>query len=195
MRCSHLLAVAGSILAAAAAVAGREAGADGDAAGPAGTIGFTASQMGVPLAGSFGRFAADIDLDPEHPEAGSVKVGVEVGSVRSGAADADALLVGPDFLDAAAFPGASFEVHEFRRTGAGQYLATGTFTLKGRSRVLPVAFTASGGAQGPWFDGSFTISRLEFHVGQGQWADTSTLDDAVPVQFHLRGRRPQRPVS
>ncbi len=66
-----------------------------------------------------------------------------------------------------------------------QDVAKGTFTLKGKSAPQTVVFTTTSAPQGQWFDGSFTISRLAFGVGQGEWSDTSTLDDAVQIQFHI----------
>ncbi len=66
-----------------------------------------------------------------------------------------------------------------------QDVAKGTFTLKGKSAPQTVVFTTTSAPQGQWIDGSFTISRLAFGVGQGEWSDTSTLDDAVQIQFHI----------
>jgi len=174
------------------AVAAAGAVTSAPAAAAAGAIRFTASQMGVPLQGAFGNFVAEVDFDPGRPQAGAVRVRVAVGSVDAGANSANELLRGESFLDAAHYPQASFEAKEFHARGDGQYVATGAFTLKGRSVSVPVAFTTASGAGGRSFDGTFTVSRLFFQVGQGEWADTSTLDDAVQVQFHLVQDAPPR---
>ncbi len=150
-----------------------------------GTIRFAASQSGVALTGDFNDFAANVKFDPAHPDTGTVKVSVTVGSVSTGTASADELLRSEDFFDAKKFPQATFEATEFHAQGAGHYLAKGTFTLKGKSVPQTVVFTMASAPQGQWFDGSFTISRLAFGVGQGEWSDTSTLDDAVQIQFHI----------
>lgn len=154
-------------------------------ASPRGTIEFIASQEGVALQGAFNEFAANVKFDPSHPEAGAVKVRVDVRSVATGDTDADELLRSKDFFDAAKFPQATFEASGFHAQDAGRYVAKGTFSLKGHTVPLAVTFSTTANAQGRWFDGSFTISRLAFHVGQGEWADTSTLADAVRIKFHV----------
>jgi len=173
------------LLQCALALAGAIAAGSADAAAAAGAIRFTASQMGVPLQGAFGSFVADVDFDPVRPETGSVQVRVAVASVDAGANSANELLRGESFLDAARFPQASFEASEFKARADGQFVATGAFTLKGRRISVPVAFATAAADGERSYDGAFTISRLFFQVGQGEWADTSTLDDTVQVQFHL----------
>ncbi len=157
---------------------------DAAAAGHA-SIGFVASQSGTELKGSFERFAANIQFDPAQPDKGNVQVRVETASVSTGTRSADEQLRGEDFFDATRFPQANFEAREFHAQDAGHYLAKGSFTLKGHTVPLPVTFAVTRDGQGLWFDGTFTISRLNFGVGQGEWSDTSTLDDAVQVRFHL----------
>jgi polyisoprenoid-binding protein YceI len=159
----------------------------GDGSGSA--IRFVASQSGVSLTGNFNDFAANVKFDPAHPETGTVKVGVNAGSVSTGTASADELLRSEDFFDATKFPQATFEASEFHVQDAKHYVAKGTFTLKGRAVPQTIVFTSKNDPQGQWFDGSFTISRLAFGVGQGEWSDTSTLDDPVQIQFHILQKR------
>jgi polyisoprenoid-binding protein YceI len=158
--------------------------ADG-AATSAGEIKFMASQEGVTLQGTFNEFAANVKFDPAQPEAGAVRVSVDVGSVSTGSPSANELIKSPDFFDAAAYPQATFEASEFHAQEGGRYIATGIFSLKGHSVTLPVTFVTTNGPQGRWFDGTFTISRTLFKVGQGEWSDTSTLDDPVQILFHI----------
>jgi polyisoprenoid-binding protein YceI len=155
-------------------------------------IRFSAAQMGTPLQGSFEDFTATVNFDAEHPHAGSVHAKVLVASVNAGSREANDLLRSAGFFDAARFAQASFDASDFEPQAGGRYLAHGTFTLKGHTVNLPVSFTAVGSPQGRWIDGSFAISRLEFVVGQGEWADTSTLDDRVEVAFHLLQEGPLR---
>jgi polyisoprenoid-binding protein YceI len=155
-----------------------------------GAIRFTAAQMGTPLQGGFRDYDVAIDFDPQQPGRGSVHAHVAVASVNAGSREADDLLRSGGFFDAAHFAQASFDADAFEPQGAGRFLARGSFTLKGHTVHLPVSFTVAAGPQGRWFDGSFAISRLDFAVGQGEWSDTSTLDDKVEVAFHLLQPRP-----
>lgn len=162
------------------------------AAGSGSTIRFLASQSGVSLQGTFNDFSASVNFDPARPDGGTVQVAVKVASVSTGTPSADELLRSEDFFDSAKFPQATFEASDFHAQDATHYSAKGAFTLKGHTVPLSVTFTTTGAPQGLWFDGSFTISRLAFGVGQGEWADTSTLDDAVQVQFHILQKRASR---
>lgn len=159
--------------------------ANADGATSAGEIKFKASQEGVTLQGMFNDFAANVKFDPAQPEVGTVKVSVDVRSVSTGTPSANELIKSADFFDAAAFPQATFEATEFHAQDAGHYVAKGTFSLKGHSVTLPVTFVTTVGPLGRWFDGTFTISRTLFKVGQGEWSDTSTLDDPVQILFHI----------
>ena len=49
--------------------------------------------------------------------------------------------------------------------------------------MVPVQIT-SGGAHST-ATGSFTIKRLDFKVGEAEWADTSMLANDVQVRFKL----------
>ena len=53
-------------------------------------IAFTTKQMGVPVEGKFGKFSANITLDPKKPETGSVAFRIDTGSARFGTAELDA---------------------------------------------------------------------------------------------------------
>ncbi len=151
----------------------------------AGTVRFVASQTGVSLDGTFDKFAANVRFDPAQPNVGTAQITVDVGSVGTGNASADLVIRGEDFFSAAKFPQATFEASDFHAQDKEHYVAKGTFTLKGHSAPLSIVFTTRTDPQGQWFDGSFTVSRLQFGVGLGEWADTSTLDDPVQIQFHI----------
>jgi len=148
-------------------------------------VSFLAKQSEVPLEGRFAQFAADIDFDPAHPQAGHVKVSIDLSSVDAGGADANNLLKSKEFLDVAGAPSASFVSTALSAQGAGGFQAAGTFTLKGHAANLVIPFVARSDATGLWVEGSAPISRLAFKVGEGQWGDTSLLDDEVQIRFKV----------
>lgn len=148
-------------------------------------IGFTTRQMGVPVEGMFGRFSARIALDPKQPQAGSVALEIETGSARFGSAELDAEVPKPTWLNVAAFPRATFQSSTIKATGPGRFEVSGKLAIKGsvRDLVVPVQITP-GGAHST-ATGSFTIKRLDFKLGEGEWADTSMLANDVQVRFKL----------
>ena len=149
---------------------------------------FTTRQMGVPVEGKFGKFEAMISLDPKKPEAGSVAFTIETSSARFGTAELDGEVVKPIWLAVAKFPQATFQSSAIKAApgaGAGRFEVSGKLTIKGAVRdiVVPVTLTQSAGQSTA--SGTFTIKRLEFKVGEGDWADTSLLANDVSVRFKL----------
>jgi len=147
-------------------------------------VSFTAKQVGVPMDGRFKRFDAQIALDPKQPQSGKVNFSIELGSV-SIAADTDAELLKPEWFNTAKFPKASFVSSGIKATGPGKFEVAGKLSIKGQSRDLtvPVALAAAGG--NTVATGSFALKRLDFKVGEGDWADTSVVANDVQVKFKL----------
>jgi polyisoprenoid-binding protein YceI len=154
-----------------------------DAAGS--EITFTTRQMGVPVEGRFGKFSALIALDPKKPETGSVSFSIDTGSARFGSAELDAEVPKPTWLNVPRFPQARFQSSAIRAAGPGRFDVTGKLSIKGQVQDIsvPVLLTQSG--PGSTASGSFTIKRLAFKVGEGEWTDTSMLANDVLVRFKL----------
>lgn len=146
---------------------------------------FTTRQMGVPVEGRFGRFAATFSLDPKKPEAGSVAFTIDTTSARFGTAELDAEVGKPEWLNTARFQQASFQSNAIKAAGPGRFQVSGRLAMKGVTQdlVVPVQLVQSG--SGGTASGSFTLRRLGFKVGEGEWADTSMLADEVAVRFKL----------
>ena len=149
-------------------------------------ISFVSTQMGVPVIGRFKRWSATIAFDPAKPEAGKVAFTIDTGSASFGAAETEAEVGKPAWFDAAKFPQAGFASTAIQANGAGNYSVSGRLTLKGASHdiVVPVSLLNLGHGMGS-ASGSFTVKRLVFGVGVGEWADTSLVADAVQVRFKL----------
>lgn len=145
---------------------------------------FTAKQIGVPLEGRFKRFDAQIALDPKQPQTGKVSIGIELGSVAI-SAETDGELAQAPWFNTAKFPKATFTSTAIKALGGGRFEVVGTLTIKGQARplVVPVTLTQAGGQTTA--TGSFTLKRLDFKVGEGEWADTSVVANEVQVRFKL----------
>ncbi len=148
-------------------------------------IAFTTRQMGVPVEGKFGSFSAQIALDPKKPETGSVAFRIDTGSARFGSAELDAEVPKPTWLSVARFPQASFQSSGIKAAGPGKFEVAGKLTIKGSVRDLVVPVQVVQAAGNSTASGSFTIKRLDFKVGEAEWADTSMLANDVQVRFKL----------
>jgi polyisoprenoid-binding protein YceI len=148
-------------------------------------IGFTTKQMGVPVDGKFSKFSAQITLDPKKPESGSVAFSIDTGSARFGSAELDAEVPKATWLNVPKFPQATFQSSAIKGAGPGKFDVTGKLNIKGSVRdvVVPVQVTQVAGSSTA--SGSFTIKRLEFKVGEAEWADTSMLANDIVVRFKL----------
>lgn len=151
----------------------------------ASSLQFSATQMDVAVDGKFGKFTADVDFDLAHPNSGRVNLAIDLGSVATESAEADDLLRGKDFFDIARFPQARFVSNSITSLDAGHFRASGQLTLKGLTSQLVVPFTARQEGAGLRIQGQIPVSRLAFHIGEGQWADTGTLSDLVNIKFSL----------
>ena len=168
------------------AVAAPAAAAPGASLVPgASRIAFVTRQMGVPVEGAFKSFSARVAFDPQHPEGGSVALEIDAASAALGVPQVDVELPKPAWFDAAHFPKAIFQSTRIRRLGNGDFEVVGTLALKGHTQdlVVPVNIAQSGGES--IATGRFTIQRLAFHIGDGEWTDTSMLADEVQVRIRL----------
>ncbi len=148
---------------------------------------FTTKQMGVPVEGRFGSFNAQIVLDPKKPDSGSVNFTIATGSARFGSPELDAEVPKPTWLNVAKFAQASFVSSAIKAAGPGRFDVAGKLSIKGAMRELtvPVLLQQSAGSATSTASGSFTLKRLDFKVGEAEWADTSLLANDIVVRFKL----------
>ncbi|MDO9286231.1 MAG: YceI family protein [Aquabacterium sp.] len=148
-------------------------------------ISFVSKQMGVPVEGRFKQWTAQIVFDPKKAEAGKVGFTIQTGSASFGAAETDAEVPKAEWFNVAKFPQASFASSSIKALGAGKFEVRGKLVIKGSSHdvVVPVAVTQAGAASTA--TGSFNIKRLDFKIGEGDWADTSMVANDVTVKFKL----------
>jgi polyisoprenoid-binding protein YceI len=148
-------------------------------------IAFVSKQMGVPVEGRFKKFDAQIAFDPAKPEAGKIAFIIDIASITLGAPEPDAELPKSEWFATAQFPQASFQSSSIKGLGGGKFEVSGKLAIKGNSRdtVIPVTLTQSGATTVA--NGSFTLKRLAYKIGEKEWADTSMVADDVQVKFKL----------
>lgn len=155
----------------------------------ASSLRFTSSMAGESFTGAFRRWDADIHFDPANLPASSVSATVDVASAATGNADRDQALPTDTFLDAPAFPKATFVARHFTALGGGRYQADGVLTLRGVSKPLSLPFTLVIQGTQARMTSQIAINRLAFGVGQGEWKATTTIPAAVNVSVVLAAHR------
>lgn len=182
----HLLAVMPALIPALVlAVAAPAAMAQTQTLVPAQSeVVFTARQLGVPLAGKFTRFSAQTAFDPKAPQTSRIAFEIELGSVSIDP-ETNQELLKPEWFNAARFPKATFQSTAVKALGAGRFEVAGKLAIKGQARDLtvPVQLTQAGALSTA--TGGFALKRLDFKIGEGDWADTSVVANDVQVKFKL----------
>lgn len=146
---------------------------------------FSAIQAGARFTGRFAHFDAEIVFDDGDLPGSRFEVRIATGSADTHDDQRDTILRGPDFFWSDAHPQALFVADEFSTTDGG-WTAAGSLTLRGVTRRVPLRFRFSRLPDGDArLEGSATISRLDFGVGQGEWSGTKWVGDPVEVGFML----------
>jgi cytochrome b561 len=139
------------------------------------------------IQGRFTRWRADIRFDRDNLERSSALVTIETASATTGVTAQDSALPTPAWFDAATHPTATFRATQFRRRGEG-YSARGELTIKGRGRNVELPFTLIIDGDTAIMNGSITINRRDFDIGEDTEADEMVSRD-VEVSLRVQAVR------
>lgn len=171
-------------------IAPDEHGAQKWVADPAAsTVDFSFTQYGQTVNGSFKDWSADIRFDPQDLEHSKVQVKIDVASIETGSSDRDEQARSESWFDAAAYPAAEFKSESFEKQDANHFVVHGDLSLRGVKMPLSFPFAVTFSEKGPGvktaeMDGTLTLDRLAFGIGQGEWKSTEAIGGAVDV--HVR---------
>lgn len=161
-------------------------------------IGFTAFQEGQPVEGSFEGFTAEIVFDQDDLAASRLEVVIDTASIQTGHKDRDTTLRGSSFFEVEQWPTARFVSDELVDAGGDTYEAHGQLTIRDvtNDATLPFELTIEDHPRDPDLllaqaAGELTISRLEYGVGQGDFASTSTVGEDVVISIEIDATRPR----
>ena len=144
-------------------------------------LAFSLSNGGAEVGGSFADWSGSIKMDPDHPESADVGMTIKLASASVGDPTQNAMLQGAEFFATSANPVATWRSTKVTQTGSGHYRASGTLTIKGRSRPQAIAFTLAGKGAKRHVTGSASIDRTAFGVGTGEASES--LSKQVSLSF------------
>lgn len=180
-----LVAMAGVATGAAVSVAWAADGASSYVAdGGASRLDFVGTQAGAEFKGTFHKFTAKVNLAPQALADAHIDVQIDLNSIDTKDNDRDTTMRGPDIFDVAHFPTAHYVTHGITKTADG-YDATGSLTLHGVTKDVPIHFQFTATPPSAKLEGTATLKRLEFGVGQHDWKSTEWIADVVKVSFSL----------
>ena len=148
------------------------------------TLTFSSSYQGETFSGRFGRFDANIAFDPANLGTSRFDVTINLASADTQNSERDDTLKGADFFNVAKMPTAHYMATKFRSLGGNRYAADGTLALRGVTKPVTLNFVWIAGVIVA-LTGDASVNRLDFGVGAGEWADTSTIGNAVKVHTSL----------
>jgi polyisoprenoid-binding protein YceI len=147
-------------------------------------ISFVAESRMLSAHGFFGRWDAEVLLDPEAPERSTVGIRIDAASIDTRVERRDDHLRSADFLDVARHPHITFVSRSVRRVSSTQFDMTGDLTMRGvtRSIVVPATVVFYDNGLGR-FKGAFAVNRKEYGVSHD--SKLNPIADMVQVQFNM----------
>jgi polyisoprenoid-binding protein YceI len=149
-------------------------------------IAFTMKQMGVKFDGRFRKWTADVVFQPQALGNSRADVDVDLASVDLASAESEAEAKGPLWFNAGKFPVAHFASTSVTEVGGNRYEIAGKLSLKGITRECRVPIVVRADAAGNRIaEGSFSLKRLDYKIGEGEWSDTDTVANDIVVRFRM----------
>lgn len=145
-------------------------------------IRFRAEQAGAEFEGGFDEFEAEIRFDPLDLERSMARVDIAVTSINTESPDRDEVLRSEEWFHTERWPHAVFRTTAFRNAPGGGYDVPAELTIRGVTRAVVLRFDLTRLPDGrDRLDGRVVIRRLEFSLGEGEWADTAWVGAEVTV--------------
>ena len=145
-------------------------------------LAFTAWYDGEKLPGEFNDFEASVIMDGSGAGPGTLTVQVELVSADMNDREINAELAEPDWFYIASFPRAEFRSDDIRPGDSG-YLASGHLRLKGIERALVIPLQWQRDGDRATLSGTVILSRRQWQIGVGEWADDTRLEDRVELRY------------
>jgi len=149
------------------------------------TLAFVYKQMGVSMEGRFKKFEIQFSFNPTKPAAAKATVDLDLASIDTGSTEANEEVAGKAWFNTKAFPHARFAATAIKSIGGNRYEVSGKLSLKGHTQEVNAPFTFTTQGNAPVFEGSFTLKRADFAIGEGAWADFGTVANEVQVKFRF----------
>jgi len=147
-------------------------------------ISFVAESRLLSAHGFFGRWDAEVMLDPEMPERSTVGIRIDAASIDTRVKRRDDHLRSAEFFDVARHPHITFTSRSIRRVSSTQFDMTGDLTMRGitKSIVVPTTVVFYDGGLGR-FKGAFAVNRRDYGVSYD--SKLNPIADTVQVQFNM----------
>jgi polyisoprenoid-binding protein YceI len=152
-------------------------------------ITFTGTQTGDMFMGEFKRFSTVIQLDPNDLTNAHIEATIDISSVDAHDEQRNQALPGNEWFGTSQFPTAVFRSDSVKKLDNGMYQATGKLTIRDITKDVVLPFTLDiDGDQARAF-GEIDLTRTDYNVGTGEWADGKWVALPVKVTFDITASR------
>lgn len=151
-------------------------------------------QSGQDIEAFFERWGGEIVFDKNSLAQAKAIVRIDATSFKTGSSDRDAQAQGKDWFSAGQFPEIVFQSESFTDLGADRYFVKGTLNVRGVAVPIEFPFTleftnAENNSLRATMVTEFTLKRLDFGLGQGEWQATTTIADDVIVRLYVQANQ------
>jgi len=154
------------------------------------TLTFSATQAGEAFSGGFSTFTPHIIFDEAAPEKGTITVSVEMASLTVEGKDRMDALPTADWFAVKQFPTANFTSSRISKTGERAYSAEGILSIRGVSKPATLPFTLRSDGAATIAEGTMSLNRSDYGIGQGRWASEEWVAFPVTVRYAIHARKP-----
>jgi len=148
-----------------------------------GHVKFSFKQMDVAADGVFKQFKAHILFNPAAPQQTQANITIAIPSVDTQNKEADAMLKSPVWFADARCPQAQFESTQVKALGQNRFQTKGFLTIKGVKRPIDTVFNFNSKTRN--LSGQFVINRVDYKVGEGEWADEDLINHEVIIRYQF----------
>ena len=141
---------------------------------------FAAKHLGMmTVRGHFNEFTATGNIYPDNPEASSVEVTMQAGSLRTHNEKRDNDLRSSNFLEIDKYPTITFKSTRIERAGEDRYKMTGDLTIKGNTRPVTLSVVKYG---------EFNDPNMGHRIGYSAEGQINRKDFGMTFNMMLDGR-------
>jgi len=152
-------------------------------------LGFTVQWSNEPFSAVFKSWKADIDFDPAALAHARASVSIDMASEASDEDEFDNGLRGVFGFEVGQFPTARFLATSFTHKSGDDYVATGTLTIRGVTKPITLPFTLTISGKTAHMTGAAHVMRLDYNIGEGEWAGDKPVSHEVTVTVDLSATR------
>lgn len=143
---------------------------------------FVIKNFGIKTGGDFTGLKGSIKFDPVNFAASSFEVTVDAATIDTDNSSRDGHLKKAEYFDAATYKTIHFKSTKITRSSkAGRFFVYGDLTIKGITKPVEFGFGATPKNGGYVFDGTFTINRRDFGVGESSVSLSDNLTVTLSV--------------